>query len=168
MPTAEALEQIQVTVERLAMLYYHFAKAAVEELGEEQGKGLISRAIASYGQEVGERQRRKVGEAGYPLSCENFKAVSDLPTLAWSQEGMPTIVRDGREIKVCPLAKYWIEKGAVSLGRLYCHVDQAKYATFDPECECRHLANVLDGDDGCRVVAKKKAEWERMDREGRA
>ena len=61
---------------------------------------------------------------------------------------------------VCPLAKHWIEKGAQRLGRLYCYVDQAKYATFDPECECRHLRNVLDGDDRCEIVARKRSEWE--------
>jgi len=79
--------------------------------------------------------------------------------LAWSPEGMPTLLRGGKEIRVCPLAKYWIDKGAAELGRLYCYVDQAKYSAFDPECECRHLANVLDGDDQCVVVAKKKREW---------
>ncbi len=158
-PKAEALAQILTSVERLAMLYYHFASTLVGELGEEQGKALIRKAIDAYGTEVGERQRRRVVEAGYAASCENYKALPDLPAMAWSQDGMPKMVSQGKEIPVCPLAKYWIEKGASDLGRLYCHVDQAKYSTFDPECECRHLENVLDGDERCLIVVKKKSEW---------
>jgi predicted ArsR family transcriptional regulator len=159
-PKAEALAQILTSVERLAMLYYHFAGTLVEELGEEKGKALIRKAIHAYGTEVGERQRRRVTEAGYAASCENYKALPDLPAMAWSQDGMPRMMLHGKETPVCPLAKYWIEKGASDLGRLYCHVDQAKYSTFDPECECRHLENVLDGDERCLIVVKKKNEWD--------
>ena len=164
-PVEEARKQILISVERLAMLYSHFAETLVSELGEERGKELIRKAIAAYGTEVGQRQRNRVTQAGRAASCENYKAVPDLPTLAWSPDGMPQIVRGGKKIAVCPLAKYWIERGATAteLGRLYCYVDQAKYATFDPACECRHLENVLDGDDRCSVVAKKKSEWAELD-----
>ena len=159
-PTEEALRQILVAVERIAMLHYHFANTLVAELGEERGRELIAKAIAAYGREVGERHRERIVEAGYEPSCEHYKALPDLPTLAWTPEGMPKIKRGDRELQVCPLAKYWIEKGAERLGRLYCYVDQAKYAAFDPDCECRHLQCVLDGDDSCKVVAKKRREWE--------
>jgi predicted ArsR family transcriptional regulator len=158
-PRTEALAQILTSVERLAMLYHHFASTLVDELGSEKGKALIRKAIEAYGTEVGERQRRRVTEAGYAASCENYKALPDLPAMAWSQDGMPRMMLHGKETPVCPLAKYWIEKGASGLGRLYCHVDQAKYSTFDPESECRHLENVLDGDERCLIVVKKKSEW---------
>lgn len=161
-PKTEALAQILTSVERLAMLYYHFASTLVGELGEEQGKELIRKAIAAYGTEVGERQRRRVTAAGYAASCENYKALPDLPAMAWSQDGMPRMMLHGKETPVCPLAKYWIEKEASGLGRLYCHVDQAKYSTFDPECECRHLENVLDGDERCLIVVKKKGDWDEL------
>jgi hypothetical protein len=158
-PKAEVLAQILTSVERLAMLYYHFATTIINELGDEKGKVLIREAIDAYGREIGDRQRRRVTAAGYTASCENYKVLPDLPALAWSQEGMPRIVHRGKEIAICPLAKYWIEKGAADLGRLYCYVDQAKYSTFDPDCECRHLENVLDGDDRCSIVVKKKCDW---------
>jgi len=163
MPIEEALEQILMTVERLAMLHYHFASTLVAELGEERGRELVARAIASYGREVGERHRRRVEAAGYQPSCENYRLVPDLPTMPWSPEGMPVVERGGKLLQVCPLAKYWIERGAEKLGRLYCYVDQAKFAAFDPESECRHPRNVLDGDDCCQIVAKKRSEWERAD-----
>ncbi|MGI5835995.1 MAG: L-2-amino-thiazoline-4-carboxylic acid hydrolase [Chloroflexota bacterium] len=158
-PQEEALQQVLITVERLAMLYYHFANTLEKELGREKGRELVAKAIAAYGQEVGERHREKVIAAGYEPNCDNFKKVPDLPSLAWSLNGMPVMLIDGKEKPVCPLAKYWIEKGAAELGRLYCYVDQAKYTAFDPESECRHLKNVLDGDDCCQVVAKKRSEW---------
>jgi L-2-amino-thiazoline-4-carboxylic acid hydrolase-like protein len=164
MPVSEALQQILTTAERMAMLYYHFASTLVGELGDEKGKELIQKAIAAYGTEVGERQRARVAEAGKALTCENYKTVPDLPMLAWSPEGMPKLIRDGKEIAVCPLAKYWIEKGAADLGRLYCYVDQAKFSTFDPACECRHLKNVLEGDDCCVVAVKKRSDWAELDR----
>jgi hypothetical protein len=164
MPVSEALQQILTTAERLAMLYYHFASILVADLGKEKGEALIRKAIAAYGTEVGERQRSRVAAAGYALTYDNYKAIPDLPTLAWSPQGMPTTVREGKAIPVCPLAKYWIEKGAASLGRLYCSVDQAKFSTFDPACECRHLRNVLDGDDRCEVVVKKKSDWAEQDK----
>ena len=137
-PKTEALAQILTSVERLAMLYYHFATTLVDELGEERGKALIRKAIEAYGTEVGERQRRRVTAAGYAASCENYKALPDLPAMAWSPEGMPRMMLHGKETPVCPLAKY---------------------STFDPECECRHLENVLDGDERCLIVTKKKREW---------
>ncbi len=158
-PQKEALQQVLITVERLAMLYYHFANTLEKELGREKGRELVAKAIAAYGREVGERHREKVIAAGYEPNCENFKKVPDLPGLAWSPRGMPKVSINGIEKSVCPLAKYWIERGAAELGRLYCSVDQAKYAAFDPECECRHLKNVLDGDDFCQVVAKKRSDW---------
>ncbi len=163
MPVDEARAQVLTMVERVAMVYYHFATTIIEELGEERGRELISRAIERYGREVGERHRRRVIQAGLEPSCENYKAVPDLARLAWSPESLPRVEVDGRQLRVCPLAKYWIEKGARDIGRLYCWVDQAKYRAFDPECECRHLQNVLDGDDCCKVVAKKRSEWERID-----
>jgi L-2-amino-thiazoline-4-carboxylic acid hydrolase len=163
MPVGEAREQILTMVERVAMVHYHFATTIIEELGEEKGRELIARAIERYGREVGERHRAKVIAAGLEPSCENYRAVPDLAPLAWSPESLPWVVLDGRERRVCPLAKYWIEKGARDIGRLYCRVDQAKYRAFDPKCECRHLQNVLDGDDVCLVVAKKRSEWQKID-----
>jgi hypothetical protein len=159
-PQTEALAQVLVTVERLAMLHYHYAATLVAELGEEKGKELVRRAIEAYGREVGERQHQRIIVAGHEPSCENYGLLPDLPRLAWSPEGMPLTEIGGRQVRVCPLAKYWLERGAADLGRLYCYVDQAKYAAFDPECECRHLKNVLDGDDTCLTVAKKREQWE--------
>jgi hypothetical protein len=156
---AEATAQVQIAVERLAMLHYHCAATLVQELGEEKARDLIAKAIASYGREIGERQRRRVVEAGYEPTCENYEAVPDLPWLAWLPENLPMAKVGDREVPVCPMAKYWIDKGAQELGRQYCYVDQAKFAAYNSDCECRHLKNVLDGDKCCEIVARTRAEW---------
>lgn len=156
----DLLGQVLIALHRLAMLHYHYANTLVQELGEEKGREVIGRAIAAYGREIGERQRQRVIEAGYEPTGENYQAVPDLPGLAWLPEHMPRLKIGEKEVPVCPLAKYWIEKGAPELGRLYCYVDQAKYAAYNPECECRHLQNVLDGDDCCQIVARRRDEWE--------
>jgi hypothetical protein len=159
-PVDEAVRQIGIMAERVAMLHYHYANTLVQELGEERGRAMAARAIAAYGQEVGERQRQRVVAAGFSADCQNYGLLPDLPLLAWSRDRMPVVERGGKEIHVCPLALYWIEKGQESLGRLYCFVDQAKYAAFDPDCEARHLKNVLDGDECCEVVARKRGDWQ--------
>ncbi len=166
-PTSEAAAQVLTMVERIAMVYYHFAQTIINHLGEEEGRKLIAEAIASYGKEVGERQRQRVEALGLPADCENYRTVPDLARLAWTPEYMPKRVINGQERPVCPLANYWMDKDAANLGRLYCYVDQAKYKAFDPECECRHPKNVLDGDEECLVVAKKKSEWNDIDRGAR-
>jgi hypothetical protein len=167
MPVAEALRQINLMAERVAMLHYYFAHTLVQELGDEQGRALVAKAIAAYGQEVGQRHRQRIIAAGFAPDCGNYDLLADLPAMAWDPKNKPVVNKDGRERRVCPLAKYWIDKGAEDLGRLYCYVDQAKFAEFDPECECRHLKNVLDGDDVCEVVARKRAEWDAASRDKR-
>ncbi len=162
-PVSEAASQVLIMVERIAMVYYHFAQTLVNHLGEEKARELVTEAIASYGKEVGERQRERILAAGLEAECENYRAVPDLARLAWTPDYMPRLLINGEERPVCPLAKYWIDKGAADIGRLYCYVDQAKYAAFDPECECRHPRNVLDGDSECLIVAKKKSEWATTD-----
>jgi hypothetical protein len=163
MPLDEAVKQMGIMAERVAMLHYHYVDTLIRELGEERGRALAEEAIQAYGREVGLRHRQRVTATGASPDCDNYGTLPDLPTAAWSRENMPVVTSDGRERRVCPLAKYWIDRGAESVGRIYCHVDQAKYAAFDPECECRHLKNVLDGDDVCEVVAKKRDAWTRDD-----
>ncbi|MEM5774467.1 MAG: L-2-amino-thiazoline-4-carboxylic acid hydrolase, partial [Anaerolineaceae bacterium] len=59
----------------------------------------------------------------------------------------------------CPIAAAFIEMGsrAVSLGRLYCYVDQAKYHAYNPALEFAHTQNVLDGDAYCEFLVTEKA-----------
>ncbi len=151
-PRERALRDVEIMAERLAMLYYHFARVLVEELGEERARELIARAIEGYGTECGRRVREGVLAMGKPLTPENYSLVPDLPSLGWEVAGASA---DEKEIRAvvshCPLAAYWKHVGAEKLARLYCFVDQAKYSAYNSDLKCKHVRNVLDGDAACEI-----------------
>ena len=146
---AVAEKEVRSIIIRLAMLYRHTAETLVDRLGEQEAKEILHDIIERYGLEVGRETRARVEASGLSVTTENFKAGSDLPRLGW--RGDQVIFDDGVErarITSCPLADYWIEKGLADLGRIYCLVDKFKYESYNGAC-CRHLKNVLDGDDYC-------------------
>ncbi len=145
----EAEEQVVAMAKRLALLFHYTAKVLVEKYGAEEGKELLHEIIKRYGRESGVITRAKVNALGLPLTVENFNAGSDLPRWGWKADRITG--EDGIErgrITRCPLAEVWQEKGSAELGRIYCYVDQAKYDAYNG-IKCRHLKNLLDGDDCC-------------------
>lgn len=154
---AEARVQVEMTARRCAMLYKSFAETLIAELGEEQGRAVIFKAIAAYGKECGKLVKERAGEMGLECTAANFSNIPDLPKLGW--EAAASAVSDDElhiEITRCPLADYWIAAGVPALGRLYCYVDQAKVAAYNSELVCRHAETVLDGNSRCYVVIKKE------------
>lgn len=149
----EARTQVQTLARRLAMLHYHYASVIIERMGEDEGRRLVAEAIRRYGTEVGARHRARIVAAGYEPSVENYGKLHDVPPLF----NLPASAAG--EGPACPVARYFREIGEEEIGRMYCYVDQAKYEAFDPECECRHSRNALDGDPACDIVAKKKRDW---------
>lgn len=151
----EARKQVWSIIDRLALLHYAFAKVLIAELGEEKGRTLIKEAIQAYGEIVGKRVREKTLAKGLPLAAENFQ--DDLPVLGWEEKEVVEVEGEKRaRVYTCPLAKSWQELGAAELGRIYCFVDQAKYAAYNPELICVHTKNVLDGDSFCEIAVRKK------------
>jgi hypothetical protein len=150
--TKECTEQINRMARRTALLYYYFASTLIEELGEEQGKRLINKAIWSYGEHCGRAIHEKVNELGLPLTQENFDKIPDLPEYGW--ETAEVTSSDGTvhpTATFCPLAAVWMELGpaAQNLGRLYCFVDQAKQHAYNPNEDFIHYKNILDNDPYC-------------------
>jgi len=142
---------------RLASLYFHFTQVLSEELGEEKARKITEKVIKKYGEESGGEVREKVEQMGLSIDEDNFSRGSDLPSVGW--ESRKKEYPDGKcntQITYCPFAEYWIEKGAEKFGRLYCYVDQAKYSGFNPELQCIHVRNVLDGDPYCEIAVEKK------------
>ena len=45
----ECEKQVKLAVRLMGLLYYHFAKVLIDELGEKEGKRLISLAIKNFG-----------------------------------------------------------------------------------------------------------------------
>ena len=151
----EASEQVLSIINRLALVYYCFSNTLIKELGEEKGKEIVKKAIYLYGEWVGKRVKEKTLAKGLPTLPENFQ--DDLPSLGWQDK--EKVIVDGEKrsrIYTCYLAKAWKELEAPGLGRLYCHVDQAKYKAYNPDLECVHIKNVLDGDPYCELAVRTR------------
>jgi len=146
---------------RMALLYHYLTQAIVERLGDEEGKELVEDAVWKYGQHCGSAVREAVLARGMEPTPQNFAAVADLPSRGWRSG--PCRAADGREFKgttLCPLAKTWQAVGTGrELARLYCRVDQAKFAAYyGGEYVCVHAHNVLDGDSCCEIVVRPNLE----------
>ena len=151
----EALSQLKSMITRTALIHYAFTKTIMDELGKEKGKELVKKAIQFYGEMVGKRVREKTLAKGLPTLAENFQ--DDLPALGWASR--EKVIVDGEKrarVHTCYLAEAWKELGVPEIGRLYCFVDQAKYEAYNPELECVHTKNVLDGDPYCELAVRTK------------
>jgi hypothetical protein len=162
---AEAKRQIEVTCERLALLHLAFARTIVDELGEEQGKRLVLKAIKDYGKRVGGQARQKVIAQGLSPLPENYGKAADLPEYGM-HEGREQVEIDGeRRSRAygCVMGKVWIEQGEAELGRLYCYVDAAKYMAFNPDFKLIHTKALPDGDDYCELCVRPTSAQEKLD-----
>jgi hypothetical protein len=151
----EASEQVLSIINRLALMFYCFSNTLIKELGEEKGKEIVKKAIYLYGERVGKRVKEKTLAKGLPTFPENFQ--DDLPPLGW--EDKEKVIVDGERrsrIYTCHLAKAWKELRVPELGRLYCYVDQAKCKAYNPDLECVHVKNVLDGDPYCEIAVRTR------------
>jgi hypothetical protein len=150
----DATRQVLAIVKRMALLHYSYGRILGEALGEKKGKALTRKAIDFYGKQVGKQVREKTKAKGLKNLLENYQ--EDLPLLGWNME---KIVADGEprvRIHACNLAKAWAELGDPALGRLYCYMDQAKYKAYNPDLECVHVKNTLDGDPYCELAIRRK------------
>ena len=164
MPKAEAFQQVKSMITRAALIHYAFAKTLVDELGEKKGKALAKKAALLYGKMVGKRVKEKTLAKGLPLTRENFQ--DDLPDLGWAGRQKVEVEGEKRSrVSTCHLAKVWQELGASDLGRIYCFVDQAKYEAYNPELQCVHVKNVLDGDPYCELAVRTKKKQRSKSRE---
>ncbi len=145
----EATEQVQLMARRMALMYHHIGEVLVERFGKDKAKEIMKEAIWRYGTECGESVKAGVTGMGLPLTPENFNRVPDLPVYGWDRE---LIFEEGEprpKVNYCPLADVWLSKGSQEMGRVYCYVDQSKFQGYNPEIECVHTKNALDGDPFC-------------------
>ena len=149
-----ASRQVLSMVNRLALLHHAFTKTLIAELGEKKGTEVILKAIRLYGEKVGKSVREKTLAKGLKLLQENYQ--EDLPLFGWSIQGVQVEGEQRARVLECHLAKAWKDLGAPELGRLYCYMDQAKYEAYNPELECVHIKNVLDGDAYCELAVRVK------------
>jgi hypothetical protein len=145
----ECTQDVRRMATRTALLYHYFVTTLIDHLGEAEARALTAEAIQRYGEHIGKTVRRGVEQMGLSNAAENFKRFADLPSVGWEGEVVETSHGPRQRITYCPLAAVWQELGAEEFGRMYCHVDQAKYRAFNPSARLVHTANVLDGDSYC-------------------
>jgi hypothetical protein len=168
-PIDEAIQALQSIGRRLGLIHLEYAKAIVEELGEEKGIKLISKAIKNYGSKIGEKTKEEVLMKGLEAVPENFNKGDTyrVPSIPGALHDTREIVKvDGKErfrSTGCIIAKVWEEEGEEKLGRLYCYMDVAKYMAFNPNCKYVHIKAIPDGDDCCEMGIKPTTEQERKD-----
>ncbi|MFX1318195.1 MAG: L-2-amino-thiazoline-4-carboxylic acid hydrolase [Promethearchaeota archaeon] len=138
----DCAQQVRKVGNQVGLLFYHFARTLIDELGDAKGKVLILKAVESYGTERGKIIRKRVEQAGLELTMENFSKFSDLPQSGWeySEEGTT----------YCCYAEAWMDRGVEDLGRLYCEVDFALLKAYNPKMRLRRVGSLLDGDPCCK------------------
>ena len=153
---SETGRQVGLAVRRLALLHHAFSTTLVEQLGEEQGRAVIEKAVEAYGRRIGREAAERARAKGNPLTPEYFE--DDLPADAWGVEVVEVEGEQRVRVHHCPLAAEWLDRGDPGLMRLYCGVDQAKMIGFNPEYEYVHIKNLLDGDPYCELVVRRRGE----------
>jgi hypothetical protein len=145
---SECVQQVRQMGILMGQLYLHFAKTLISELGAEEGKRLILKAVTNYGAERGRTTRQVVEDAGLKPTLENYYRFSDLPQFGWDANEEGTTY--------CCYAEPWLKRGEEELGRLYCEVDIAKIKAYNPNIRIRRMKSLLDGDSHCHYIIEEK------------
>jgi len=159
---------LQSTSRRIALIHMAYAKVIIEELGDEKGMRLISKAIKNYGVRIGEKTKEEVIMKGLQAIPENFSKGESyaIPTMPGMYGRRETVEEKGfkkNRTYGCVLAQVWKEYGEEKLGRLYCYMDVAKYIAYNPNYKYAHIKAIPDGDEYCELEVKSTTEQERED-----
>lgn len=141
--------EVRKACRQFAMLYFHFAKTLVEELGLEKAKPLVQKAIFELAVDRSEQLRKKAEQQGFPYTMESFNQITDLPKCGWVKEL-------GRNH--CPYAEAWFTyfeeyPWFKELAPLYCDViDTTNAENFTRAVSHKITKNVLTGAETCERV----------------
>lgn len=150
-------EPVGKMAKQMATLFAIMADEVIQEIGEESGEKLISKAVHRYGAMRGLYIRNKVLEAGGELTFENMLKYYDLPrSSSWESE---KVVEDGvftDTTTYCPFAAAWRELKMEKIGKIYCEIDIAISKAFMGSIDFERLNIFSDGDDAiCKMIVKK-------------
>ncbi len=164
----EAAEEVEITAKRIALLHLAFAKTLVNELGEDEGKRMVLKAIKYYGKLIGEGMKKKILEQGLETTPDNYGSGKsrDLPKFGMNvcQEAFETEGRKQRRTFGCVLGKLWREYDEEELGRLYCYIDLAKSMYYNSYFKLVHTKCMPERrDEVCEFDVLPTTEQERED-----
>ena len=164
----EAIKEVEMTARRISLLHLAFAKTLLQELGDDEGKRVVLKAIKYYGKLIGEEMKRNILARGLTLIPENYGIgeTRDLPKYGMhsQKESFETEGRKRRRSFGCTLAKVWREYDEEDLGRLYCYVDLAKSMYYNPNFKLVHTKCMPERkDEECEFDVLPTTEQEKED-----
>jgi hypothetical protein len=142
----EAIKEVRKMCRQFAMLYFHFSKVLVEEMGVEKAKPIIQKAIFSLAIDRSDQLREKAQLQGLPLTMETFAQITDLSMMGWVKE---------LGCNHCPYAETWFKyfdqyPWFKSISTLYCDViDTTNAENFTQNMSHKITENVLTGGKYC-------------------
>jgi hypothetical protein len=151
---AEASKAVGDMARRVGLLHMCYARALVDELGEERGRALIQKAIWDYGTKIGEATRARVISMGLEPTLENMGAGSDLSPLGFGHLEVEVDGETRTRLPACTIAEPWLAHGEEELGGLYCQVDPAKMQAYDPDYTMAHPLKIPNGDPYCEIAIR--------------
>ncbi len=157
----EAEKEVELISQRLALLHLSYAKAIIDELGEEKGEKLVLKAINNYGKSIGEKRREEIEKKGLEPIPENFGEGNVLRIPRFGMHSKLEVTEDSMKLYGCVMGKLWKEYGEEELGKLYCYVDPAKYLGFNEDFIQVHRKAMPAGDDFCEFVVRRSTEEEK-------
>lgn len=162
----QARSEVGKAIRRLALLHLAFSETLVKELGDEQGKRLIVKAMRNFGQKIGGAAREAALARGDALTAAAYRGGrNEYPSLGTHVGVEPVVVNGEPRTRAygCLLEKVWKEYGGEELGRLYCLVDVSQFMAYNPELKHVHIKAEPDGDPYCELAIRKTTEQERAD-----
>jgi hypothetical protein len=142
----DTVSEVRKACRQFAMMYFHFSKVLVDELGIEKAKPLIQKAIFELAIERSDELRKKAKVAGLPFSIETFMNITDLPMTGGDKE---------RGKNHCPYGEAWLKyydeyPWFKELAPLYCDViDTTNAENFTGKLSHKLTENVLTGGSSC-------------------
>jgi len=164
-PLEEAKEQVALACRRLGLLHLAFAEILVAQLGPEEGRATVNRAIKEYGRLIGEKKRERALEEGMDLGPGSFRALSDLPGFGMHEHIEEVEVEGERRTRAhgCVMGTVWNDLGKSELGGCYCLVDPASSMAFNPDYKLVQIKSLPAGDPYCELVMRPSTERDKAE-----
>jgi hypothetical protein len=138
-----------------ALLFGWLSKAVIEEVGEQRGKAVISKAVRKYGEERGRRMALRAKADGQALDVANFFAYAEYRVITGRLKAK--VAEKSANLSLvasnCPWNDAWKENGLLPYGRLYClDVDGAILHGFNENLKMDIEGTLSFGAEKCRLV----------------
>ena len=173
----EAASQVKVVAIRLALMHLAYARTLAEELDGDQAKDIIIKAMMTYGQMIGERNKKGEQDLPYYGMHEkySYKEQEFLDTRDMPSDQSGEMDFDSFKVYGCVLSQIFREYDEAELGSLYCFVDAAKTMAAESTHKLIHTACVVCGDDHCafksvpttvaelRMFEERNSDWKNVD-----